>query len=114
MSDLHEVQKIFNKLPEAFIPEKAAGLKANIQVNLSGNSGGDWFLAVANDQMIVTPGVTPAPDLTLGLTTEDFVSLMKGQANPMALFMGGRIKVEGNLALATKFQSMFDRNRVVT
>ena len=114
MSDSQEVQDILSKLPQAFIPGKAAGLKANIQVNLSGNSGGDWFLAFADDQMTVTPGVTPTPDLTLGLTTEDFVSLIKGQANPMALFMGGRIKVEGNLALATKFQGMFDRNQVVT
>ena len=114
MNDSQEVQELFNKLPKAFIPEKATGLKANIQVNLSGNSGGNWFLAFGNDQMTVTPGVTPAPDLTLDLTTEDFVSLIKGQANPMALFMGGRIKVEGNLALATKFQGMFDRNQVVT
>ena len=114
MSNSQELQNIFEKLPQAFIPERAAGLKANIQVNLSGSSGGDWFLAFDDDRMTVNPGVAPAPDLTLGLNTEDFVNLIKGRANPMALFMGGKIKVEGNLALATKFQSLFDRNRVVS
>ena len=114
MSNPQELQDIFEKLPEALIPEKAAGLKANIQVNLSGNSGGDWFLAFDDNQMTVNSGVTSAPDLTLGLTTEDFVNLIKGRASPMALFMGGKIKVEGNLALATKFQSMFDRKQVVS
>ena len=114
MSNSQELQDIFEKLPAALLPEKAAGLKANIQVNLSGNSGGDWFFAFSDNQMTVNPGVASTPDLTLGLTAEDFVNLIKGRVNPMALFMGGKIKVEGNLALATKFQDMFDRNRVVS
>jgi putative sterol carrier protein len=46
------------------------------------------------------------------MDTVDYVALSKGEVNPMNLFLGGKIKLQGNMTLAMKFQEMFDRNRV--
>jgi putative sterol carrier protein len=43
------------------------------------------------------------------MEASDYVALVNGEANPMNLFMAGKIKVEGDITLAMKFQEMFDQ-----
>ena len=38
---------------------------------------------------------------------DDFAALATGQMNPMNGFLQGRIKVQGNIMMATKLQSLF-------
>lgn len=112
MSIADDLQQIFNKMPQAFVPEKAAGVNAIIQLDLSGDGGGSWQLKIANGQISTHTGQAVAPDLTLGMEAKDYVALTRGEANPVGLFMAGKIKLQGDMTLAMKFQEMFDRNRV--
>ncbi|MFW6082913.1 MAG: SCP2 sterol-binding domain-containing protein, partial [Chloroflexota bacterium] len=41
------------------------------------------------------------------VTSEDLVGLIKGDLNPMAAFMQGRLKVKGNLSIAMQLQKLF-------
>ena len=52
MAVAEDVREILRRMPEAFVPEKAAGLDALIQLNLTGEGGGEWQIKVANGQMI--------------------------------------------------------------
>jgi putative sterol carrier protein len=110
MTVADEVKKIFAKLPDAFIPEQADGVTATIQLELSGEGAGNWIVKVANRALTVEPGQAGQPDLTLSMDAADYVALSKGQANPMALFAAGKVKLQGNMALAMKFQQMFNRS----
>ncbi|MCG3210135.1 MAG: hypothetical protein FOGNACKC_03765 [Anaerolineae bacterium] len=112
MSHNNDVQKIFEKMPQALVKDKVNGLNATIQLNLSGEGGGDWQVKFTNGQLNIEPGKSASPDLTLGMPASDYIALTKGEANPMGLFMAGKIKVAGNMTLAMKFQDMFDRNLV--
>jgi putative sterol carrier protein len=112
MSVADDVQKIFEKLPQAFLPEKAANLNATIQLELTGDGGGDWVLEVADGAINVSPGRTQTPNLTLTMATEDYVALSRGEANPVNLFMAGKVKLQGDMTLAMKFPELFDRSRV--
>jgi putative sterol carrier protein len=41
------------------------------------------------------------------MSAEDFVGMVNGTVNVMAAFMQGKIKLEGDMGLAMKFQSIF-------
>lgn len=112
MSVADEVKEIFDKMPQAMVPERAAGLNAIIQLNLTGEGGGNWRVKIVNSQLTVEKDEAASPDLTLGMNASDYVALTKGEANPMGLFMAGKIKVAGNMSLAMKFQDLFDRSLV--
>ena len=111
MSVADDVNEIFEKMPQAFLPEKAANLNATIQLELSGEGGGDWVLKIANGTIAVTPGRTSTPNLTLTMAATDYIALSRGEANSVSLFMAGKIKLQGDMTLAMKFPDMFDRNK---
>lgn len=107
------VKTIFTHMPETFVPEKAKGVKAKIQISLDGEGGGDWLLNIADGRLNVEERKANQPDLKLDMTARDYVRLTLGQTNPMLLFMSGKVKMEGNMLLAWKMQEMFDRKRVM-
>lgn len=46
-------------------------------------------------------------DCTVKISLEDFQSLLSGDLNPMSAFMSGAIKIEGDMSIAMKLQSLF-------
>jgi putative sterol carrier protein len=86
-------------------------MKAAIQIELTGEGGGSWALYIADNRISVKEDKAISPDLTLNMNAGDYVALSRGEANPMALFQAGKIKLQGNMTLALKFQEMFNRNQ---
>jgi putative sterol carrier protein len=111
MSVADDINEIFEKMPQAFVPEKAANLNVTIQLELTGEGGGDWVVKIANGTIAATPSRTSAPDLALTMAASDYIALSRGEANPIGLFMSGKIKLQGDMTLAMKFPEMFDRNK---
>lgn len=111
MSVADDIQKIFQKMPDVFLPEKAADLNTTIQLELTGDGGGDWVIKIANKTVNVNPGRNVAPNLTLTMAASDYVSISYGEANPVNLFMAGKIKLQGDMTLAMKFPELFTRGR---
>lgn len=112
MSVADDITEILDKMPQAFVAEKAGDLEATIQLDLTGEGGGQWVVDVTGGQLNVRQGETNSADLTLNMAASDYVALSMGEANPVSLFMAGKIKVQGNAMLALKFQDLFDRDRV--
>ncbi|MFT7588585.1 MAG: putative sterol carrier protein [Limisphaerales bacterium] len=46
-------------------------------------------------------------DCTINMKLEDFNSLMDGSLNPMTAFMAGKFKIDGDMGVAMKLQSIF-------
>ncbi len=111
MSVTPELKEIFEKMPVAFLTEKAANTNAVIKLELTGEGAGDWALKIANGAITVNEGRAPSPNLTLTMAASDYVALSLGEANPVNLFMAGKIKLQGDMTLAMKFPDMFDRSR---
>ena len=112
MSVADDVREILNRMPEAFVSENATGLDATIQLDLTGDGESQWTIKIANSTIDVNQGQAVLPNLTLSMKASDYVALSLGEANPMGLFMAGKIKVQGDVMLAMKFQELFDRDRV--
>ncbi|MCB0195550.1 MAG: SCP2 sterol-binding domain-containing protein [Anaerolineae bacterium] len=111
MSTAQQVRRIFDKLPETFIPEKANGVRSSIQFNLSGDGGGNWLVTIADNRVLVEERQVEDADLTFAMDARDYVGIMTGKSSPMILFTMGRIRTEGDLALAWKFRELFDPDR---
>lgn len=47
--------------------------------------------------------------VTLVLGEEDFASLVAGKANAQRLFMGGKLKIKGNIMKATKLDPVLKK-----
>ena len=102
-------KEIIEAMPSAFVPERAEGLRATYQFELTGEGGGNWVLEIANQQCQVKEGVADRPDATIGLAAADYVALAKGELDAMKAFMWGRLKVKGNMGLAMKALDLFQR-----
>jgi putative sterol carrier protein len=64
---------------------------------------GEGFIHMAGDR--VTNDDAPA-DCTVIIAREDLEAMAKGQLDPMTAMMRGRLKIQGDMAVAMKLQSM--------
>ncbi len=104
-----EAKDLFEGMPQAFLPEKAGNVKALFQFSLTGEGGGQWVLEVADGRCQVREETADKPDVTLTMAASDFVALYQNQLNPVQAFMGGRIKVSGNVGLVMQLLNWFQR-----
>ncbi len=102
------VAQIFNLMPERFLPDQAGDMEAMIQMDLSGDDGGQWTLLVKDGTLSITTGTHADADMTMSMQASDWLEIGNGEANAMALFMQGKIRVSGDMGLAMKMQTMFD------
>ncbi len=100
---------IFDRMPQAFSPEAAAGVNAVIQFDLSGDGGAQYVVTIADQTCKVEAGTAPNPSMTLSMAASDYVAMTNGELNPMNAFMQGKVKVKGDMGLAMKVQSFFKR-----
>jgi len=104
-----EVRTAIQALPAAFLPEKAGNAKALFQLDLTGHSEGNWVLDVSDGECEVREQVSANPDVTVTMDADDFIALFNNQLDPVQAFMGGRIKISGNLGLVMQFLNWFQR-----
>ncbi|MBK8659379.1 MAG: SCP2 sterol-binding domain-containing protein [Bacteroidetes bacterium] len=45
-------------------------------------------------------------DCTISVSQDDLLGMMTGSVNPMMAFMSGKIKVQGDMSIAMKLQSL--------
>lgn len=90
-----------------FDPAKAEGLDATVQLDISGEGGGQRILTIRDGEFTVAEGTHPDPTITVRSSIENFLKLNLGEANPMTLMMTGKVKVSGSVPLALKFTSLF-------
>lgn len=101
------IQEAIDKLPDFFLPENADGVDAVIQLEFFGDGGGDWYLTVRDNTLNVSEGKSIDPTMTVTASAEDWLKVANDEASPMSLLMQGKIKLQGDMGLAMKFQSMF-------
>ena len=108
MPTREEINEFISKMPTIFLPEKAEGLTTVLQLNLTGDNGGQWWIKIADGTCTVNEGATDSAEMTLTSTADDLYAVLTGESNAVAAFMQGKIKVAGDMSLALKMQTMFD------
>ena len=100
-------QDVFDSMREVFRPDKAAGVHAKFQWDISGPRGGQWWIEVNDRTFKMGHGKIPDPNVTFVVSDNDWVAISNEQLSGVWAYMTGRLRVHGNQMLARKLDEMF-------
>ena len=103
------IAEVMQKLPEAFLAAKAGNAKAVIQFNLSGEGGGTYAVTIGDGKCQVAEGPATNPTATVTAAAADYLAIARNELNAVSAFMGGKLKVAGDMSLMMKFMDWFAR-----
>lgn len=106
MPTKEEMQQVFPTMQQRFQPDKAKGVDATIQFDLSGDNGGMFWLKITEGTCEHGEGTVENAAMILKAKDEDFYAMVTGKVSPMQAFMMGKIKVN-NMELGLKMTTMF-------
>ena len=98
------VSEFFEKLPSRVEPGKTAGMNNSYVFAIDG--AGTWTVRVSDSGVTVEDGDTGG-DCTIAASAETFEKVMKGEQNPTAAYMSGKLKIKGDMGAAMKLQKLF-------
>lgn len=85
----------------------AIAKKVNGVIQFKITPGGAWNLDLKSASPAVTEGVKKA-DVTITVADDDFIAIATGKLNAQSAFMKGKLKLQGNMALAMKLPVLFN------
>lgn len=88
-------------------PEIVKKVGAVYRFDITGDNSGTWTVDLKNGVGSVHEGEPPQSNITITVSESDFVAFANGSLDPMAAFTSGKVKVKGNVMLATKLQPLF-------
>jgi putative sterol carrier protein len=103
--------QIFGRFPGQFRADRAGSTNAIIHWTITGGPGGssDTFeFVIANGTCVLSPKPEHEPKLAVTVGGTDFLQLISGGGNPMAMFMTGKLKAKGDLGLAANLANLCD------
>jgi len=108
MATAEEIKGIFPEMVNRLDSGKASGIDATIQFDLSGDNGGLYWVKIADGNGESGEGAVENPTMTLKAAADDWFAVSTGQMNAMQAFMSGKIKIQGDMSIAMKMQSLFN------
>ena len=81
---------------------KIKDINAVIQVVLTGEGGGEYYMELAAGDFKTAKGKADSPNMTITQAVEDWREINAGRLNPQMAFMSGKLKISGDMSLAMK------------
>ena len=92
--------KVANRLQKN--PEQAQDIGVKVAVVLTGDEGGRWVLDCTTNPATVNKDDASEVGTTITMSGENLVKMSAGELNGITAFMFGKIKVQGDVAVAIK------------
>lgn len=109
MSD-YSVNEALSELTKKFSPQVAEGFDADIQLKLTGDKGGNWYISIKEGTCQVLQGITATPTMTMESDATDLFEIFSGKLDPASAFMSGKLKISGDIMVALKLVSLFKKS----
>ena len=86
-----------------------AEAKITVQIHLTGTGGGDWYIFSNKGVGKRYEGTAEKPDATMTASAQDWNDVQSGKLDRVQAFMGGKLKVEGDLSLMLQLDEMISK-----
>ena len=101
--------EVFGRMERQFRPDAAGSLEALIRWKVTGESEAVYETRISEGECTVREGRSDGePRVTLVMADAEFLKLVSGNANPVTMFMTRKLKVAGDVALASGLTRYFD------
>jgi putative sterol carrier protein len=84
--------------------DKLAGVNAVCQFEITGDSGGSWYVDMTVVPPKVVAGTSNKAKCTITCTDKELVGIMSGEINATMAVMTGKLKISGDMGLASKLR----------
>ncbi|TFJ94256.1 SCP2 sterol-binding domain-containing protein [Lentibacillus salicampi] len=89
-------------------PAATDGKEGVYQFIITGDDDGLYQMIIDDDGPRTVEGEEKDAQVTLTIDQDDFRDMVGGTLNPTAAFMGGKLKIKGNMGLALKLQTVLN------
>jgi putative sterol carrier protein len=100
-------QQVFDGMRQSFQANKAKGVHARYQWELSGPNGGEWWIEVNDGTYKMGKGKIDNPSVTFITSDADWVAMSNGKLKGTWAYLTGRLKVRGSQTVARKLNEIF-------
>ena len=100
-------QQVFDGMRQSFQAQKAKGVHARYQWELSGPNGGQWWIDVNDGTYKMGKGKIDNPSVTFVTSDNDWVALSNGTLGGKWAYFTGRLKIRGSQSVARKLDEIF-------
>ncbi len=100
-------QQVFDGMRQSFQAQKAKGVHARYQWELSGPNGGQWWIDVNDGTYKMGKGKIDNPSVTFVTSDTDWVALSNGTLGGKWAYFTGRLKIHGSQSVARKLDEIF-------
>ena len=100
-------QDVFDGMRHSFRADKARGVHARYQWELSGTNGGQWWIEVNDGKFKMERGKIDKPDVVFIASDQTWVAMSNGKLKGSWAYMTGRLKVRGSQSVARKLDEIF-------
>ncbi|GAB3151225.1 hypothetical protein GCM10027290_40000 [Micromonospora sonneratiae] len=105
------LDEVFGRMPSLFRADRAGSTNAVIHWIITGRADGGsdtYEVVIENGTCTVPASPEREPKLALTMGPVEFLKIVSGGANPVMMFMTGKLKAKGDLGLAANIANLFD------
>jgi acyl dehydratase/putative sterol carrier protein len=111
VTDGQGLDEIFQGMQASFQPDRASGVDSQIQWLIKdGDEEKPYTVTIKDGTFSWTQGQAENPAVTLSTDQDSFAALMTGKAQGPALYMSGKLRIQGDMMLAQRMGQFFARS----
>lgn len=100
-------KEFFDGMEAGIDTEKVKGINATYQWDITGDGGGKWYAVFSDENGVsVSEGETENPNITITVDSANWLDIVDGKLNGQMAFLTGKLKIQGDMTLAMKLQSI--------
>lgn len=100
-------RELLAMMPLGFNAEAAGDMNATVQFKVTGEDEFEAYLEIADGKCVHQEGEAAQPDLVIETPGQVWLDIAQGRLNGQEAFFKGLYKVNGDLSVLMKFQSIF-------